>query len=119
MSDYAFQAAAGAELRTKDMAASTAQYRDACHTAAATIDGYNLIRHEVIRALGGKLTEGGAKGLATKVATVALWLRRGGVWPQGRGLTAAYDQARGKRGKATLVRGAQVECPSCGHNFVP
>ena len=119
MSEYASQAAGGAELRTKDMAASTAQYKDACHTAAATIDGYNLIRQEVIRALGGELTEGGAKGLATKVATVALWLRRGGVWPQGRGLTAAYDQARGTRGEATQVKGAQVECPRCGHDFVP
>ncbi|MBA3021265.1 hypothetical protein [Propionicimonas sp.] len=115
MSDYASQAAAGAEFRTKDMAASTAQYMDACHTAAATIDGYNLIRQEVIRALSGELTEGGAKGIATKVATVALWLRRGGRWPQGRGLTAAYDQARG----ATQVKGAQVECPRCGHDFVP
>jgi hypothetical protein len=96
------------------MAASTARYMEACHTAAATTDAYNLIRQRVIQALGRELTEGGAKGLATKVATVALWLRSGGVWPQGRGLTTTYDQARGTRGNAT-----QVKCPHCGHDFVP
>lgn len=109
MTTYALQAAQGAELRTKDVAASTARYRESCHTAAASTDGYDAIRRAVMRALGGELTEGGAKGQATKVATVALWLRRGGVWPKGRGMTAVYDEARG----------AKVVCPKCSHSFVP
>ncbi len=119
MGDYASHAAAGPELRTKDMVASTARYMEACHTAAATTDTYNLIRKRLIEALARELTEGGAKGLATKVATVALWLRSGGVWPQGRGLTAAYNQARGTRGDARQVNGETVTCPHCGHGFVP
>jgi len=109
MTEYARQAAHGAELRTKDMSASTASYRRACHSAADTKDSYDVIRRAVIEQLRSELTEGGAKGLATKVATVALWLRAGGVWPDGRGLTAAYDEARG----------ARVVCPKCSHSFVP
>jgi hypothetical protein len=101
------------------MAASTARYREACHTAAATTDTYKLIRQRLIAALARELTEGGAKGLATKVATVALWLRSGGVWPQGRGLTTAYNQARGTRGDASRVNEDWVTCPHCGHGFVP
>lgn len=109
MMDYAEQAAAGAELRERDVAASTARYRQACHTAASTGDDYATIRRVVMAGLRRELTEGGAKGQATKVAVVALWLRGGGVWPPHRGLTAIYNEARG----------AKVVCPRCAHSFVP
>ncbi len=109
MSEYARQAALGAEMQTRDLEASTARYRDACQAAAATTDGYDTIRRAVLRELGNHLTPGGAKGNATKVARVAMWLRSGNTWPAGKGLGAAYD----------LARGASIVCPKCSHSFVP
>lgn len=109
MTDYAELAARGAELRTKDTKASTRCYRQACHLAAESSDGYESIRRVLIRQLEQELTEGGAKGVATKFATVALWIRAGNSWPEGKGLTATYDIARGKR----------VVCPNCSHSFAP
>lgn len=108
--DYGDIASEGAEMRRSDPGFATQKYREAAHLAARSGHSFSQIRDGILRGLRPRLTESGAKSQATKIATVALWLRRGNEWPDGRGLTPIYNMASGT---------GKVTCPNCSHRFTP
>ena len=116
MTEYAEKAAEGAELNQRDVKAASRAFREACRKAAATKDPkttiYELVRLEMLRR---GLTEDGAKSNASKFAEVTIWVRGGGEWPQGRGLSYVYDLARRP---AVAESGETIVCPSCSHKWV-
>ncbi|WP_370246916.1 hypothetical protein [Nocardioides sp.] len=90
--DYSADLADYASTRTKNVKAASRALREACIKAAATNDSHAQIARRIRETL---MDAGQAepKGTASKVATVALWLRAGGSWPEGGSLTSAYESA--------------------------
>jgi len=116
MTEYAEEAAEGAELNQRDVKAASRAFREACLKAATTKDSQTTI-YELVRQamLGRGLTEDGAKSNASKFAKVAVWVRGGGEWPQGRGLSHAYGLSRRPAG---VQFGETIVCPNCSHRWV-
>lgn len=115
---YAEEAARNAAAKTNSRDDAIAGLRRACEAAAQSTHSrqviYRAVRQELLSA---GLTENGSKSMASKVATVATWLRNGGLWPAGGGLNAAYDLAR--KGAAGTSQGSPLVCPNCSHQWVP